>query len=44
LAESFGYASAMAGTAAVVTVTAMVVVLLGSERTAAQLSATEHLH
>jgi SHS family lactate transporter-like MFS transporter len=44
LAESFGYASAMAGTAAVVTVTAMVVVLLGSERTAAELSATEHLH
>jgi MFS transporter, SHS family, lactate transporter len=44
LAESFGYASAMAGTAAVVTVTAMVVVLLGSERTAAELSATGHLH
>ena len=44
LAESFGYASAMAGTAAVVTVTAMVVVLLGSERTAAELSAPEHLH
>jgi MFS transporter, SHS family, lactate transporter len=44
LAESFGYASAMAGTAAVVTVTAVVVVLLGSERTAAELSATDHLH
>lgn len=44
LAESFGYASAMAGTAAVVTVTAMVVVLLGSERTAAELSGTGHLH
>jgi MFS transporter, SHS family, lactate transporter len=44
LAESFGYASAMAGTAAVVMVTAIVVVLLGSERTAAELAATGHLH
>jgi hypothetical protein len=34
----------MAGTAAVVTMTAVVVVLLGSERTAAELSATDHLH
>jgi MFS transporter, SHS family, lactate transporter len=40
LAERFGYASAMAGTAAVVMVAAMVVVLLGRERPAAELSAT----
>jgi MFS transporter, SHS family, lactate transporter len=44
LAETFGYASAMAGTAAVVMVTAIVVVLLGSERTAAELAAAEHSH
>ena len=43
LAERFGYASAMAGTAAVVMVAAVVVILLGGERTAVELSATEHL-
>jgi len=43
LAERFGYASAMAGTAAVVMLTAMVVILLGSERAAAELSASEQL-
>jgi len=44
LAERFGYASAMAGTAAVVMVTAIAVILLGGERPGAELSATEHLH
>jgi len=43
LAERFGYASAMAGTAAVAMLTAIVVILLGSERPAAELSATGHL-
>ena len=43
LAERFGFASAMAGTAAVVMVGAMVVILLGSELPAAELSATERL-
>ena len=42
LAERFGYASAMAGTAAVAMLTAIVVILLGSERPAAELSATGH--
>ena len=42
-AERLGYASAMAGTAAVVMVAALVVILLGGERTAVELSATEHL-
>ena len=44
LAERFGYASAMAGTAAVAMLTAIVVVLLGSERPAAELSGTRPLH
>jgi SHS family lactate transporter-like MFS transporter len=43
LAERFGYASAMAATAAVAMLTAIVVILLGNERPAAELSATGHL-
>jgi SHS family lactate transporter-like MFS transporter len=40
LAEYFGYAHAMAGTAAVVTVLAAIVILLGHERRAVELSAS----
>jgi SHS family lactate transporter-like MFS transporter len=43
LAERFGFAAAMAGTAAVVMVGAMVVILLGRERLAAELAATQEL-
>ena len=41
LAERFGYANAMAGTAAVVMVVTMVVILLGQERHAADLSVSK---
>jgi SHS family lactate transporter-like MFS transporter len=43
LAERFGFAAAMAGTAAVVMAGAMVVILLGRERLAAELAVTQEL-